>query len=125
MTKRDHFQPRPGERGAAWVAVAVAYRELTVLGVSEVLPTMHGSDRLTRDDALEMKRLCLLTIEALSKDLLVARRALPSTEFEQRRRLIGSMIATIQGNLLDPVTTVYPDLDDLADDGEQGHGHRP
>ena len=79
-----------------------------------MLPTMHGRDRLTKQDAIELQRLSLRAIEALTESLLVAQRTLPSSDYEDRRRTIGSIIGMIQVDLLDPLFVHYPELDDLV-----------
>jgi hypothetical protein len=70
---------------------------------------------MTKEAALELQRLCLRAIEALSESLLVAQTSLPGEEYDARRRATGSVIGRIQTDLLDPLYVHYPELDDLED----------
>ncbi|MBV8189377.1 MAG: hypothetical protein JO339_19200 [Alphaproteobacteria bacterium] len=74
---------------------------------------------MTKQDAVEMQRLFLRAIEALSASLLVAQDTLSSSDYEHRRRSIGSIIGMIQMDLLQPLFADYPELDDLLDRGSQ------
>jgi hypothetical protein len=70
---------------------------------------------MTKEAALELQRLCLRAIEALSESLLVSQRSLSGEEYDARRRATGSLIGRIQTDLLDPLYAHYPELDDLKD----------
>jgi hypothetical protein len=70
---------------------------------------------MTKETAIELQRLCLRAIEALSESLLISQRSLSGGEYEARRRAIGSIIGRIQVDLLDPLYVHYPELDDLED----------
>jgi hypothetical protein len=70
---------------------------------------------MTKEAAIELQRLCLRAIEALSESLLVSRKSLSEEEYDARRRATGSVIGRIQTDLLDPLYVHYPELDDLED----------
>jgi hypothetical protein len=70
---------------------------------------------MTKEAAIELQRLCLRAIEALSESLLISQKSLPGEEYEARRRATGSVIGMIQTDLLDPLYVHYPELDDLKD----------
>ena len=69
---------------------------------------------MTKEAALELQRLCLRAIEALTEALLVSKTSLSGEQFDARRRATGSVIGRIQTDLLDPLYVHYPELDDLA-----------
>ena len=69
---------------------------------------------MTKEAALELQRLCLRAIEALTEALLVSQTSLSGEQFDARRRATGSVIGRIQTDLLDPLYVHYPELDDLA-----------
>ena len=68
---------------------------------------------MTKETAVELQRLCLRAVEALSEALLTSQKALSSADYEARRRTTGSIIGRIQTDLLDPLYADYPELDDL------------
>jgi hypothetical protein len=70
---------------------------------------------MTKEAAIELQRLCLRAIEALSESLLVSQSSLSGEEYDARKRATGTLIGRIQTDLLDPLYLHYPELDDLAD----------
>jgi hypothetical protein len=70
---------------------------------------------MTKEAAIELQRLCLRAIEALSESLVVSQRSLSGEEYGARRRATGSVIGRIQTDLLDPLYVHHPELDHLAD----------
>ncbi len=70
---------------------------------------------MTKEAAIELQRLCLRAIEALSESLLISQTSLSGEEYDARRRATGSVIGSIQTDLLDPLYVHYPELDDLED----------
>jgi hypothetical protein len=70
---------------------------------------------MTKETAIQLQRLYLRTMEALSESLLISQRTLPDGEYEVRRKAVGSIIGRIQVDLLDPLYVHYPELDDLED----------
>jgi hypothetical protein len=75
---------------------------------------------MTKEAAIELQRLCLRAIEALSESLLVSQKSLSGEECDARRRATGSLIGRIQTDLLDPLYLHYPELDDLQDSNKNG-----
>ena len=70
---------------------------------------------MTKEAAIELQRLCLRAIEALSESLLISQESLSGEEYDARRRATGSVIGRIQTDLVDPLYVHYPELDDLED----------
>ena len=70
---------------------------------------------MTKEAALELQRLCLCAIEALSESLSISQRSFSGEEYDARRRATASLIGRIQTDLLDPLYVHYPELDDLSD----------
>ncbi len=70
---------------------------------------------MTKETVIELQRLCLRAIEALSGSLLISQRSSSGDEYEARRKATGSIIGRIQTDLLDPLYKHYPELDDLRD----------
>jgi hypothetical protein len=74
---------------------------------------MYGEVAVNRETAIETQRLSIKAIEALSELVLILQGHLSKSEYETRKRAIGSIIGTIQTDLLDPLYVDYPELDDL------------
>jgi hypothetical protein len=78
-----------------------------------MLQGMHGKATMNRNTAIETRRLSIKAIEALSELTLILRGHLSENEYERGKKAIGSIIGTIQTDLLDPLYRDYPELDDL------------
>ena len=92
---------------------ALAVRGPPIIRISEMLQGMHGKATMNREIAIETRRLSIKAIEALSELILLLQEQLPENEYARGKRAIGSIIGTIQTDLLDPIYGVYPELDDL------------
>ena len=68
---------------------------------------------ISRADAVQIQKLALTAIEALTAALNVALPADPSEFYEQVKHGVGISIGTIDTQLLSVIYKVYPDLDDL------------
>jgi hypothetical protein len=75
---------------------------------------------MTKQEAVELQRLWLRAMEALSESLLVSRASSSGEEYDARKRATGSVIGRIQTDLLEPLYVHYPELDDLGDSNKSG-----
>ena len=68
---------------------------------------------MNKDTAIESQRLSIQAIRALSELLLISQGHYSENEYENRRKIVASIIGRIQIDLLDPLYKSYPELDDL------------
>ena len=67
-----------------------------------------------RRSAKAIRNLSLKAISQLSRILPVARDRNSPEEFERIRQVVGIAIGQVQTEILDPISSQYPDLDDLT-----------
>lgn len=67
-----------------------------------------------RRSAEELRDAALRAISQLSEILLLGRERGSSEEFERVKKAVGLAIGQLQTEILDPIYSRYPDLNDLA-----------
>jgi hypothetical protein len=74
---------------------------------------MHGASVMTKEAATQIRDLAIKAIANLSALLKGAEGNCSAKEFEKLQRSVGNTIALIDKDILWPIYSQYPDLDDL------------
>jgi hypothetical protein len=78
-----------------------------------MLQGMYGELMITRSDALQIQRLSLDAISALSRALDVAQQGASAETLPELKRGVGLAIGIIETELLSVLNRLHPDIDDL------------
>jgi hypothetical protein len=68
---------------------------------------------MNKQDAIDVYEHALKAISELSRTLIAIEGKCSAEEYERVKRAIGLSIGMIQTDILDPINSVYPELDDL------------
>jgi hypothetical protein len=74
---------------------------------------MHGKAMMTKEAATQIRDTALKAIAALSELLRGAEENCSAKEFDPLLRAVADMISLIDKDILWPIYSQYPDLDDL------------